>query len=149
TILSHQVDGRTALVMVPWLLLVVASELSPILYLPDITLSLSMPLILAAGMTLGPLPAGILGFLGAWDRRYLRKEVTFAREMFNRGQVALSSMAGTVAFFAVGGSLDDWPWVVVACFAAIVVDVLLNVTLVAIGIYLGPRTPMSKIVRGV
>src|SRR5262249_41190870 len=61
----------------------------------------------------------------------------------------LSSMAGTVAFFAVGGSLDDWPWVVVACFAAIVVDVLLNVTLVAIGIYLGPRTPMSKIVRGV
>ncbi|HEY7283413.1 MAG TPA: hypothetical protein VID47_17680, partial [Actinomycetota bacterium] len=67
---------QTAHVMVPWLLLVWIAELLPVLYLPDLTLTLSMPLLLAAGMILGPVPAGILGLLGTWDSRFHRREVS-------------------------------------------------------------------------
>src|ERR1043165_9928874 len=64
----------SALWMIPWLLLVTATELLPIYYTDQVNLTLSMPLLLAAGMTLGPVPAGLLGFFGAWDKRWLRGE---------------------------------------------------------------------------
>ncbi|HXJ63713.1 MAG TPA: hypothetical protein VNN79_08155, partial [Actinomycetota bacterium] len=143
------IDSHLFLVMVPWLCLISAAELMPVLYLPHVTLTLSMPLLLAAGMTLGPAPAGILGYLGAWDVRFFRGQVPFEREVFNRGQIALSSIAGATTFHALGGSLDDWPTVVIPCFLAILADVSVNMTLVAVGIFLGPKTPFGQVVKGV
>jgi hypothetical protein len=94
-----------ALEMIPWLLLVTAAELLPISYGPDVNLTLSMPLLLAAGMTLGPVPAGLLGFAGSWDGRLLRHEISWGRAMFNRGQIALSSMAAAWVFQGLDGDV--------------------------------------------
>src|SRR3954464_12794408 len=41
----------SALWMIPWLLLVTATELLPVYYTDQVNLTLSMPLLLAAGMT--------------------------------------------------------------------------------------------------
>jgi len=132
--------------MIPWLLLVAAAEFMPLLYRPDVSLTLSVPLLLAAGMTLGPVPAGVLGFLGTWDARVFKGKIGWDRALFNRSQVALSSMAAAATFAALGGTLDDWTSVLAPCAAALVADQVVNVALVSTGIRLAGGS-VSEAVR--
>ncbi len=118
--------------MLPWLLLVTAAELLPVMYMHEVNLTLSMPLLLAAGMTLGPVPAGLLGFLGSWDQRLVRGQISWTRDFFNRGQIALSCFAGALAFHALGGSIDRWPRAILPCLVAVGIDVIINVSLVSL-----------------
>jgi signal transduction histidine kinase len=141
--------SESALDMIPWLLLVSAAELLPVFYLPEVNMTLSMPLLLAAGMTLGPLPAGLLGFLGSWDGRHLRGEIPWAHALFNRSQIALSSMAAAWTFHALNGTVDQWPKVLLPCFAAIAADVLINVALVSYFAVLVSGNAIGKVVKSV
>jgi len=108
-----------------------------------------MPLLLAAGMTLGPVPAGLLGFFGAWDKRWLRGEVTWARSFFNRSQIALCSLLAAMTFRALGGGVDQWPAVIGPCIAAVAVDVTVNIALVAAVAMLAHYKSFIEIARGV
>src|SRR6266536_177669 len=138
-----------SLAILPWLALVTVAELLPILYLAEVNLTLSMPLLLAAGMTLGPLAAGLVGFLGAWDARLLRREITWGRALFNRSQIALSSLAAATVFHGLGGSISNWPRVVLPCLAALVTDVLINVALVSTAAVMMSHKHLKEVIRGV
>ena len=141
--------SESALEMVPWLLLVSAAELLPVFYMPEVNMTLSMPLLLAAGMTLGPIPTGLLGFLGSWDGRHLRGEIPWSRALFNRSQIALSSMAAAWTFHALNGAVDDWPSVLFPCVAAVLADVVINVALVSYFAVLVSGNPIGKVVKSV
>jgi signal transduction histidine kinase len=110
---------------------------------------MSMPLLLAAGMMLGPLPAGVLAFVGTWDVRLLRGEITWTRDLFNRSQVALSSFLAAVTFHALGGTVSDWPSVVWACLAAAIVDTVTNLSLVSVAATLRSGQSLAKVLRAV
>jgi signal transduction histidine kinase len=138
-----------SLAILPWLALVTVAELLPILYLAEVNLTLSMPLLLAAGMTLGPLAAGVVGFLGAWDARLLRGQITWGRALFNRSQIALSSLAAAAVFHGLGGSISNWPGVVLPCLAALGTDVLINVALVSAAAVMMSNKPLKEVIRGV
>jgi signal transduction histidine kinase len=140
---------RSALEMLPWLLLVIAAELLPVFYSDRVNLTLSMPLLLAAGMTFGPVPAGLLGFLGSWDRRLLRGEITWANAFFNRSQIALSSMAAAATFHALGGVVDRWPSVILPCAAAAAMDILINVTSVSVMSVFVHQKSWSRVAGGI
>src|SRR6266511_3724869 len=117
--------------LIMWLAVVTAAELLPILYSEEVNITLSMPLLLAAGIVLAPIHAGLIGFLGSWDGRHLRREITWSRALFNRSQIALSSFFGSLVFHSLGGNIRVWPLAVWACLAASLADMIINVALVS------------------
>ena len=104
-------------------------------------LGLDMPVLLAAGYVLGPIPAGIVAFAGYVDWRELRGEITVERALFNRAQTSLSVMAATSMFWLMGASVGHWPRAFVAALAAVGIDCLVNYMMVAGVMTLHERVP--------
>jgi signal transduction histidine kinase len=95
-------------------------------------LSLDMPILLAAGLVLGPGVGGAIAIVAYLDPREWRHEVGAYRALCNRGQTSLSVMAGAFAFLAVGGQLGDWPQSLAAGLLALAADIAVNYLLVAL-----------------
>jgi len=135
--------------LIMWLAVVTAAELLPILYSEEVNITLSMPLLLAAGIVLAPIHAGLIGFLGSWDGRHLRREITWSRALFNRSQIALSSFFGSLVFHSLGGNIRVWPLAVWACLAASLADMIINVALVSVAAALMARVKLTKVLSDV
>src|SRR4051794_10093846 len=132
-----------------WLLLVTIAELLPVMYMHQVNLTLSMPLLLAVAMTLGPVPAGILGFLGSWDQRLIRHEISWTRAFFNRSQIAMACLAAGLVFGALGGEIEHWPDVLLPCVGAVAIDVVINASLVALVVTRSSGQTLSAVARTV
>jgi signal transduction histidine kinase len=115
-----------------WALVVAAVDLAPIRVWQSVSLSVSFPVSLAAGMIFLPTEAALVAFLGSLDPRELRGEVTLAKSLFNRSQVAASVMAGSAVFHGMNGSVLDWPRVFGPGMAALIMDLSAN-TLFVVG----------------
>src|SRR6266511_6129284 len=135
--------------LIMWLAVVTAAELLPILYSEEVNITLSMPLLLAAGIVLAPIHAGLIGFLGSWDGRHLRREITWSRALFNRSQIALSSFFGSLVFHALGGNIEVCPFAVWACLPAALADMFVNVALVSVAASLMARVKIKKVLSDV
>ena len=85
-------------VLAAWTLLVAAAGLMPVPTQRGFSLGLDLPLVLGAGLALGPLAAGVIAFVGVLDVRELRREVSAGRALFNRAQISISAMAGASVF---------------------------------------------------
>jgi signal transduction histidine kinase len=114
-----------------WLFVVVAADLAPVPVWHSVTLSMSLPVTLAAGMLYPPPIAGLIAFSGSLDRREFRGEVPIDRALYNRSQVALSVCAASLVFHWADVSVQDWPTVLVAATLALTLDFVLNSMLVA------------------
>lgn len=95
-------------------------------------LSLDMPILLAAGLVFGPGVGGAVALVAYVDPREWRREIGFHRAICNRGQTALSVMAGSFVFLAVGGQLGEWPGSLAAGLLALATDIAVNYLLVAL-----------------
>ena len=104
-------------------------------------LGMDMPVLLAAGYVLGPIPAGIVAFAGYVDVRELRGEITIQRALFNRAQTSLSVMAATGVFSLIGATVGQWPAASIAALAAVGIDCTVNYMLVAGVMTLHERVP--------
>jgi signal transduction histidine kinase len=104
-------------------------------------LGLDMPLLLAAGFVLGPVPAGVLALVGYVDLREIRGDISIGRALFNRSQTSLSAMGAAGIYGLLNPQGVFWPTTILAAIAAVCVDVLLNVTLVSGIVALHERLP--------
>jgi two-component system NarL family sensor kinase len=95
-------------------------------------LSLDLPVLLAAGLVFGPGIGGALALVAYIDPREWRREVSLFRAICNRGQTALSVMAGSLVFVAVGGELGIWPGSLLGGLLALATDISVNYLLVAL-----------------
>src|SRR6476661_1369322 len=73
-----------------WAPLVAGVELLPVSTWRGLTLSVGFPLLMMIAILYPPGAAGIIAFLGAFDPREVRREVSLAAAVYNRSQVALS-----------------------------------------------------------
>lgn len=112
-----------------WAILVAAVDLVPIRVWGSVSVSMSFPVTLAAGMLFLPTEAALISFLGSFDPRELRGEVSLAKSIFNRSQVAASVMAGSALFHSLNGSILAWPTVLIPGLLALFVDAALNTVL--------------------
>jgi signal transduction histidine kinase len=94
-------------------------------------LGMDMPVLLAAGYLLGPLPAGLIAFAGYVDLREFRGQIGIERALFNRSQTSLSVMAATGVFVLLGGSTNIVPGAAIAALVAVGIDCVVNFGLVA------------------
>jgi signal transduction histidine kinase len=91
-------------------------------------LGLDMPVLLAAGYVLGPIPAGVIAVAAFVDLREFRGQIGLERALFNRAQTSLSVVAATLVYFWIGETVG---LLAVAAVAAVMVDSVLNFGMIA------------------
>jgi signal transduction histidine kinase len=112
-----------------WSLVVVVVNLFPVV-IGDLTLTLDMPVLLAAALLYPPEIAALLALVSALDIRELSRRVSVSRAIFNRVQIALSVFLSSSVFHTLAPSLEPWPEAILATAAAIAVFHTLNMGLV-------------------
>jgi signal transduction histidine kinase len=132
-----------------WLPVVVLADLMPVTLRKPIELTMSLPVLLAAGMVFPPVVAFTLGFVGNTDRRELRRRIPFARGLFNRSNVALSVLAASWLFHRTGASLRAWPSAIGIAFLALLADMIVNNTLALVGAHFLFERPVDEVVRDI
>src|SRR6266511_4352436 len=76
--------------ILPWAVVVAIVVLLPVPFWRSVELGMDFPILIAAGFLFPPATAGLIAFLGSFDPRELRKEVSIGQALFNRSQVAIS-----------------------------------------------------------
>lgn len=109
-----------------WVVAALAADLMVVRFDQGFTFSMSLPVTLAAAMTLGPAPAGVVAFLGCLDPVEFRGGSSLSRALFNRSQVACATVVAGVVFQVVGVTPSDWPIVLVAALLALSTDFVVN-----------------------
>jgi signal transduction histidine kinase len=115
-----------------WVVAVALTDLLPIQLWGEVSFSLSLPVTLAAGMLLGPLPAAIVSALGSVDPREFRHETTPSRALYNRCQVAVCVWLASSVFHAFGVPVTRWPIVLIPATLALATDFIANLLFVAV-----------------
>ena len=113
-----------------WASVVAVADLLPVPAWRDLRLSLGFPILLGVAILYSPPIAAAVAFLGTFDIREIRREVTALKALFNRAQIALSVLAGSAAFHAVASVTSPWYQVVGGGLLATAVDYGINTSLV-------------------
>ena len=132
-----------------WLLVVVVADLAPVPVWRTVTLSMSLPVTLAAGMLYPPPIAGLIALLGSLDLREFRGQLPPDRALYNRSQVALSVACASWVFHAIGVPATDWPSMLPAAGVALVVDFGLNTMLVAFPVRTLAAEPLLAVLKNI
>jgi signal transduction histidine kinase len=129
-----------------WSVVVAAVDLVPIRVWGSVSVSMSFPVTLAAGMVFLPTEAALVSFVGSFDPRELRGEVSLAKSIFNRSQVAASVMAGSAVFHSMRGSVLEWPAVLLPGVLALLVDAATNGALVVSAVSMQDRLAPPRVI---
>jgi signal transduction histidine kinase len=139
----------TFLALLPWIAVVVLADLVPVPLWGSAQLMMSFPVLLAAAFVFPPYVAGALSFVATVDTREFRREITAGRGLLNRSNVALSVMAASWVFYAIGGSVSIWPSVLPAALVALLVDLTINASLLILGTRLLTGLPATRLIHNV
>jgi signal transduction histidine kinase len=107
-----------------------AAELLRIQLWRDMSFSLALPVLLAAGMILPAGEAAAVAFVGSIDVGELRRRLPASRIIFNSAEIGLSVMAASSVFHLLDDGSLHWPLVLAPAFAAFVADAVVNAALV-------------------
>jgi signal transduction histidine kinase len=118
--------------VVAWAVLLVIVDLAPVPYTDQMHITMSLPVLLAAGMVLAPTQVALVALLGSIDPRELKRRVSLARAVFNRSLIALCSLSASALFHGLGVPILSWPTVLLVAAVCVVVDATLNVILVSL-----------------
>jgi signal transduction histidine kinase len=132
-----------------WAGVAAIGDLMPVRLWGSVSLSMSLPVTLAAGMVLSPLEAGLVAFVAALDPREFRGQVSIARGLYNRSQVAASVIASSLVFHGLHGDVSVWPGVVLVGLVALAVDWLVNTILVLAPLVYMTGLPVTEVIRRV
>jgi signal transduction histidine kinase len=130
---------------------IVACLLADLMYVRigrSITLSMSLPVVLAAALLHAPAVTALIAFLGSLDPREIQGKSSLERVLFNRSQVAVSAAAASIAIHLVIPGAWDWPLVVAACAVGLVADCVINVVFVVTSTVLSGRARWKEVVVG-
>jgi signal transduction histidine kinase len=102
---------------------------------------MDLPILLAAAFVFGPVPAGLVAFVGLFDPREFKHELSITCALYNRSQKALSVMAAALLFQVVDGRVGAWPRALIAALLALLVDCVVNYSMITLASMLLHRTP--------
>jgi signal transduction histidine kinase len=106
------------------------------------------PIILGAAFLYPPPVASLIGVLATIDIRELRGDINPSYAVFNRLQTGLSVFLAGAAFHSIAGQLklEAWPTTILGALAALLIDYVVNVTLV-LGGYIERGEPLRAAAR--
>lgn len=112
-------------------LAVAVVDLIPVPGWGGLQLSLSFPILLGAAIVFPPPVAAAIAFVGSADPRELRRQMSALRALFNRAQMAASTLAGSALFHRIASPDGPVGWLVVGVLAAAIAAYSLNALAVA------------------
>jgi signal transduction histidine kinase len=142
---SDQTIRQELIDIAAWLPVVVVADLLPVTLWKPIEMTMSLPVLLAAGMVFPPTVASLLAFVGNTDLRELRREIPLMRGLFNRSNVALSILAASWLFHRTGGNVAEWPAAIGYAFLALAADMLINNSLTFVGAHMLFARPIAEV----
>jgi signal transduction histidine kinase len=131
------------LALLAWVVLVAVAGVIPVGSGRGPRLAMDLPVLLAAAFTFDPFTAGLIALAGSVDIRELRREITIIRALWNRSQTALSVMAASLTFVALG-DLHQWPQTPLVALLALTADGLVNYLVVGYGTSLRTAAPLLR-----
>lgn len=129
-------------------LAVAVVDLIPVPGWGGLQLSLSFPILLGAAIVFPPPVAAAVAFVGSADPRELRREMPVLLALFNRAQMAASTLAGGLLFHAVAQTGGPAPPFVAGVLLAAVAAYSLNALLVALYHSLLRGVGVLQVLRG-
>lgn len=109
-----------------WVVLVAAVNLLPI-RVQEFYLTLDAPVLLAVALLYDPVFAAVTGLVATVDGRELRLKMRLSYAFFNRLQTGIAAFFASIAFHGIAQNVEEMPEALLATFAALIVDYLLNV----------------------
>jgi signal transduction histidine kinase len=106
-----------------------------------------MPLLLLAALVLRPAETAIVVFVGAFDPREVRGEISLTRAVFNRSQLGLAAFSGSFVAHAIWPILLIPRHVFVGALLALAAVVLTNSFLVCSGVSIDHAFPFTEVLR--
>jgi len=131
-----------------WILACLLADLMYVRIGRSITLTMSLPVVLAAAILFPPGTTAMIAFLGLLEPGELRGKSSVQRSLFNRSEVALSAASASLVIHAVAPGVTEWPLVVVACACGLLADCVVNVALVSISTVLSGRAGWKQVLLG-
>jgi len=122
--------------LLPWIAVVAVVALLPVTFWRGIELGMDFPILIATGFLFSPLISGLIAFVGSFDPRELKREVSLGHALFNRSQVASSVMLASGAFHWLGSLRSPLGIMAGAALVSAVVDYSLNTGFVALRVSL-------------
>jgi signal transduction histidine kinase len=114
-----------------FLVAVAVVDLIPVPGWGGLQLSLSFPLLLGVAIIFPPPVATLIAFAGSMDPREFRREATLLRALFNRSQMALSILAGSLLFGLIAEPDSEWHLLLLGVVLAASAAYAINAGLVA------------------
>lgn len=131
-----------------WIGAVAVADLFSIPVWGTVVLSLSFPLLVAAGIVFPPGVAGLVALIGSGERRELRREVSLGKALFNRSQIALATTAAASVFYAFGADASNWPSILGITALALLADLVVNLALVVTAVRMSSGRSLPEIANG-
>ncbi len=114
-----------------FILAVAVVDLIPVPGWGNLQLSLSFPLLLGVAIIFPPPVATLIAFVGSVDPREFRLKVSLIRALFNRSQMALSILGGSLLFDLIAEPTSVWYAVLFGIVLAATGAYVINAWLVA------------------
>jgi signal transduction histidine kinase len=105
-----------------------------------------MPLLILAALVLRPSEIGLVAFVGAFDPRELKGEITLTRAAYNRSQLGFAALLGSAVANAMSNA-DAAGYVFLEAVLALAAIVLTNSLLVSLGVSIDRGYPFLSILR--
>ena len=148
-VVPNALEGEVDLLDIgSWVLASLLADLMCVRIGRSITLSMSLPVLLAAALLHPPVVTASIAFLGCLDLRELRGDSSIERILFNRSQIAVAAGGASYVMHLVGLSALEWPVVVGLSALGLIVDCSVNVAFVATSTVLSGRASWTATLKG-
>jgi signal transduction histidine kinase len=128
-----------------WVAVVAAVELLPVPVSKVLHFSLGFPILLGVAILYHPGFAAIVALIGSSDPRELKREIPITKALYNRSQIAVSTLAESAAFHALASVNSRLYVLLPAAFLAAAIDYLINVSLVLVATRLIHGLPFRRL----
>jgi signal transduction histidine kinase len=134
--------------LVAWIVASLTADLMYVRIGRSITLSMSLPVLLAAAYAHEPAVTGLIAFIGCLDPRELQGKSSVERILFNRAQISLAAAAASLVMHSVTRSAAGFPAVLIVFALGLLADSLINVALVVVSTVLSGRACWREAISG-
>jgi signal transduction histidine kinase len=146
-VISERADLEGSLPKIAlWAAVALAADLMLVRVGKGVTLTMSLPVSLAAALLFPPAFAAMVAFAGCLDPMEVRGESSVSRAIFNRSQVALATTAAAFVFQVGDVNASTWPAVALWSLVALAADFAVNAACVVPTIVLRDRvSPLTAV----
>src|SRR5439155_333195 len=87
--------------LLPWIAMMAVANLLPVSGWYSTSLAPDLPIAVAASLILNPIEIGVVAFIGAFDPKELRREISARKAIYNRVQVSMADLIGSLVGHAI------------------------------------------------